>query len=355
MKKIAIIIPELARPGGAEKVAFDLMQEFNRRNYAVTVIRFDKLDSGETAYEVQGEDKHLNIPNRQGGVWVQMHLLLLRAWCFWRIFHKEKFDHIFSFLEAANIPCAIASSKSVLSVHLDPNTMTRKIWLAMTLLYPRAKRVVAVSQQMRVSLEQRAKLNNVKCIYNPIDIQLIQQKATMPIMSITRKFILGVGRLESQKRFDRLITAYANTSLKQECDLILVGSGSQANYLRKQIQELGLDDKILLIGFDDNPYKYMAKAQFQVMSSDYEGYPLVLIEALSLGCPIISTDCPTGPREIIQPYLNGLLVELTSEALTQAMDQLYYDKVLLNQLRNNALASVSANHIQLIADEWLAA
>ena len=95
MKKIAIIIPELARPGGAEKVAFDLMQEFNRRNYAVTVIRFDKLDPSETAYEVQGEDKHLNIPNRQGGVWVQMHLLLLRAWCFWRIFHKEKFDHIF--------------------------------------------------------------------------------------------------------------------------------------------------------------------------------------------------------------------------------------------------------------------
>ena len=82
MKKIAIIIPELARPGGAEKVAFDLMQEFNRRNYAVTVIRFDKLDPGEIAYEVQGEDKHLNIPNRQGGIWIQIYLLLLRAWWF---------------------------------------------------------------------------------------------------------------------------------------------------------------------------------------------------------------------------------------------------------------------------------
>ena len=355
MKKIAIIIPELARPGGAEKVAFDLMQEFNRRHYAVTVIRFDKLDPSETAYEVQGRDKHLNIPNRQGGLWIQMHLLLLRAWYFWRIFNEEKFDHIFSFLEAANIPCAIASSKSVLSVHLDPNTMTRKIWLAMTLLYPRAKRVVAVSQQMQACLEQRAKLNNVKCIYNPVDIQLIQEKSTAPIAYNTKKFILGVGRLEPQKRFDRLIAAYAKTNLKHECDLIIVGSGSQAESLKQQIQTLGLEDKIFLTGFDDNPYKYMAKAQFQVMSSDYEGYPLVLIEALSLGCPIISTDCPTGPREIIQPKINGLLVDLSSEALTKAMNQLYYDKVLLNHLKGNAVSSVRANHIQLIADEWLTA
>jgi glycosyltransferase involved in cell wall biosynthesis len=233
--------------------------------------------------------------------------------------------------------------------------MTKKIWLAMTLLYPRAKRVVAVSQQMRACLEQRAKLNNVKCIYNPIDIPLIQKKSLLPIPNQVKKFILGVGRLERQKRFDRLITAYAQTRLQQECNLIIVGSGSQAVILKQQIHDLGLEDKALLIGFDDNPYKYMAKAQFQVMSSDYEGYPLVLIEALSLGCPIISTDCPTGPREIIQPYLNGLLVDLNAEALTEAMDQLYYDNALLNQLKINAAHSVSTNHIQLIADEWLAA
>jgi glycosyltransferase involved in cell wall biosynthesis len=355
MKKIAIVIAELAVPGGAEKVAVDLMEEFHRRHYDVTVIRFDKLDPGETAHEVPVRNIHLHIPGEEGGAAKQLLIMLKRAWQFRKIFQREKFDHIFAFLEQANIPCALASPSSVLSVHLDPNTMTRNIWRAMYWIYPRAKRVVAVSHQMQTCLEEGAKLKNVACIYNPINTQLIREKATAPI-SIEGRFILAVGRLEQQKRFDLLLAAFAKSRTQEHCTLVIVGRGSLQNALAQQILDLGLEHKAVLAGFDSNPYKYMAKAEFQVMSSDYEGYPLVLIEALSLGCPIVSTDCPTGPREIIKHNVNGLLVEKGNiDAIAKGIDQLFFNDAKREEMRKTAIESVRDNDIVAIADAWLAA
>ncbi len=113
---------------------------------------------------------------------------------------------------------------------------------------------------------------------------------------------------------------------------------------------------MILVGFDANPYKYMAHAEFQVMSSDYEGYPLVLIEALSLGCPIVSTDCPTGPREIIRHGENGLLVEKGNvDAIAAGIDELFFDTAKCAQMRQLAVESVRGNDIAAVADAWLAA
>lgn len=355
MKKIAIVIAELAVPGGAEKVAADLMEEFHRRHYDVTVIRFDELDPGETAHEVPVRDIHLHIPGEAGGAAKQLLIMLKRAWQFRKIFQREKFDHIFAFLEQANIPCALASPASVLSVHLDPNTMTRNIWRAMYWIYPRAKRVVAVSHQMQTCLEEGAKLKNVACIYNPINTRLICEKAAVPI-NIEGKFILAVGRMEQQKRFDLLLTAFAKSLAREHCKLVIVGKGSLKAMLTQQVLELGLENQAILVGYDNNPYKYMAKAELQVMSSDYEGYPLVLIEALSLGCPIVSTDCPTGPREIIEHEVNGLLVEKGNiDAIAKGIDQLFFDDTKRERMRQAAIESVRNNDIVAVADAWLKA
>jgi glycosyltransferase involved in cell wall biosynthesis len=92
------------------------------------------------------------------------------------------------------------------------------------------------------------------------------------------------------------------------------------------------------------------------MSSDYEGYPLVLIEALSLGCPIVSTDCPTGPREIIKHNVNGLLVEKGNiDAIAKGIDQLFFNDAKREEMRKTAIESVRDNDIVAIADAWLAA
>ena len=108
-------------------------------------------------------------------------------------------------------------------------------------------------------------------------------------------------------------------------------------------------------GYEGNPYKYMARAVFQVMSSDSEAYPVVLIEALSLGCPVIATDCLGGSREIVQDGYNGFLVPLDDEqALSREMDRLYYAPDLRAKLAKQAPDSVRNNDIRTVADAWLA-
>ncbi len=355
MKKIAIVIAELAAPGGAEKVAVDLAEEFRLRDYEVTVVKFARLPPDITRHDVPVRIINLDIPERPGGLFTQITILLHRAWQFRKLFQREQFDHIFSFLEAANVPCALACADSVLSVHLDPSTMTRSEWLAFRWLYPRAKRVIAVSRQMQDLLEKQAHLKNVNCIYNPVNTQLIHEKA-QEHLALEGRFILSVGRLEKQKRFDLLIEAFAQSKAQQDCKLVIVGRGSQQDVLEQRIKALGLEERVLLVGFDPNPYKYMAKAEFQVMSSDYEGYPLVLIEALSLGCPIVSTDCPTGPREIIRHGENGLLVEKGNvSAIAAGIDELFYDPEKQAQMRLQGRESVRGNDIAAVADAWLAA
>jgi glycosyltransferase involved in cell wall biosynthesis len=355
MKKIAIVIAELAAPGGAEKVAVDLAEEFRQRDYEVTIVKFARLPPGITRHDIPVRMINLDIPERPGGLFIQVSILLQRAWQFRQLFQREQFDHIFSFLEAANVPCALACADAVLSIHLDPSTMTRSEWLAFRWLYPRAKRVIAVSRQMQDLLEKQAHLKNVNCIYNPVNTRLIREKAQETI-DIDGRFILAVGRLEKQKRFDLLLEAFAQSQARHDCKLVIVGRGSQQEALEQAIKTLGLAERVILVGFDPNPYKYMAKADFQVMSSDYEGYPLVLIEALSLGCPIVSTDCPTGPREIIRHGENGLLVEKGNvAAIASGIDALFFDTATREQMRQQAQESVRGNDIAVVADAWLAA
>ena len=114
---------------------------------------------------------------------------------------------------------------------------------------------------------------------------------------IDTPYIVNVGKFKQQKRHDVLIKAYAKANVQEK--LVLVGTGELLEASQRLVKELGIEDKVVFTGFKKNPYPYMKHAKFMVLSSDFEGLGLVILESLALGTPVISTDCPSGPNEIL--------------------------------------------------------
>ncbi len=125
--------------------------------------------------------------------------------------------------------------------------------------------------------------------------------------------MLGVGRLSAQKNCPLLIRAVAKVRRQRPVRLLILGEGDDRAALEALVRDLDLTDCVGLPGFVDNPFAYMRHAQLFVLSSDWEGLPTVLIEALACGCPVVSTDCPSGPLEILDGGTYGALVPMRDE------------------------------------------
>ena len=195
------------------------------------------------------------------------------------------------------------------------------------LLYPWANGIVAVSNGSAKDLAQITglSLERIKVIYNPVITPELIEKSKAPVAhpwfaAGESPIILGVGRLAPQKDFSTLIQAFAQVEPIKPCRLVILGEGRDKKALQTLIHQLGLEDKVALLGFVDNPYAYLAKATVFVLSSIYEGLPTVLIEAMALGTSVVSTNCESGPREILNNGEYGELINVgDTEALAKAI------------------------------------
>jgi len=255
---------------------------------------------------------------------------------------KNKPDAVLSATHFANeIACVaklITRSKTrlVLSEHtnlsadiVDSPGRVRPRILALTTrwIYPLADAVVAVSDGVaedmcRVSGLARSKVTTV---YNPIDFRSLSAMAKEPVEEPwfapgQPPVILAIGRLEVQKNFPNLFRAFALVKQQTPARLIILGEGSERNRLTAMLAEMGLEDNVSLAGFVGNPAAYMAHSAVFAMSSSWEGMPVALIEALALGIPVVSTDCPSGPSEVLDRGRYGELVPMDdSQALAEAI------------------------------------
>jgi len=193
-------------------------------------------------------------------------------------------------------------------------------------LFAQTNGVISVSQGVGDDLVRLGlPPNKSQVIYNPIaDDQLIaQSKAAIDHPWFTTKthpIILGVGRLEEQKDYPTLIKAFAVVHKQLDAKLVILGEGRERATLQTLINELKLQDAITLLGHVDNPFSYMKQSDLFVLSSVREGFGNVIAEALAIGCPVVSTDCPSGPNEILANGQFGMLVPMQSpEALGQAI------------------------------------
>ena len=194
-------------------------------------------------------------------------------------------------------------------------------------MYARADGVVAVSRGVAEDVVRITGLpsDRVRVVPNPVVTPELERLANAPLphawlLHKETPVILGVGGLRRQKDFQTLLRAFAAMRRQRPCRLIILGEGRQRQRLEALSRELGVQGDVPLPGFEPNPYPYMAAADLFVLSSLWEGFGAVLVEALALGLPVVSTDCPTGPREILGDGRFGRLVPVGDPtAMAQAM------------------------------------
>jgi len=220
--------------------------------------------------------------------------------------------------------------------------------------YKRADLVLANSYAMQTDLIENFKIKTpVRVIYNPIDLNFIRtHKDEVPDFVFEKDIFhfVNVGGFRKEKNHLLLLQSFF--ILKNlPCKLVIVGGGVMEDELKQKVSDLGLRDKVIFCGFEQNPFKYVSRCDCFVLSSDVEGFPNVLIEALACGKPVISTDCSSGPRELLAPATDlhhrainnyeigeyGILTPVNDiAALAAAMKKMYEDGALRKQFSEKA-------------------
>jgi glycosyltransferase involved in cell wall biosynthesis len=220
-------------------------------------------------------------------------------------------------------------------------------YTGMRLFYPHTDHIVAVSDGVCADIKSITGMppSRVTTVANPVISDELMEKSREAVnhpwfTDSNEPTILGVGRLTEQKDFTTLIRAFALVRERSACKLVILGEGRQREQLKDLISSLGLNNDVFLPGFEPNPYAWITASSLFVLSSKWEGSPNVLTESLALGTPVVSTDCRSGPKEILQDGKYGKLVAVGDfKGLAEAMV-----RTLEQPLPPETLREASANH-----------
>ncbi len=327
MRHIAFFIPSMVG-GGAERVVVNLLKGMLSENVSLDLV----LASATGPYMNQ-------IPPQVRIVNLDSQRVIKAIVPLYRYIRKNKPHVLISHLCHANVIAALAKelaftkTQLILVEHDTLSVSESEVFRArfvpplMKLFYPRADKIVGVSEAVSRDLETELglKKGKIKTVYNPVVNDELINKAKEPLdhpwlQPDSPPVFIAVGRLTLKKDFSTLIKAFANLRKKVKARLIILGEGELRPELEAIINKLGIADDVSMPGFVKNPYAYMARASAFILSSLWEGLPTVLIEAMACGCPVISTDCPSGPAEILAEGKYGELVPMSNVmALSAAM------------------------------------
>ncbi len=305
--KIILLVSKLSG-GGAERVASELSLNLPDNIERVLVLLENKKD-----YPYKGDLKVLNTKkvgryNFPGRIFN----ILSRYWQFRKIVKTENPDWVIAFSPALCFLSSLVFKNTVARANTY-HSLANKSFLEkikIKIAYQRAEKVTAISYGVKEDLQKSFYIKKeIKVIHNPTDINVIKnniaEENSDPLFKIWIQekipIIITAGRLVEQKGCWHLIRAFSKLREDKVCRLVILGEGPMEDKLKNLAKSLGVKEDIYFVGFQKNPYIYFSKANIFILSSLCEGFGKVIVEAMACSLPIISTDCRSGPREILAP------------------------------------------------------
>ncbi len=352
-KKICIVTLSLAK-GGAERSSALLSKMLNDLGYEIHIVTI----LPDIDYNFSGTLFNLGkLKNKKNTFFNRIKRLII----FKNYLKKQKFDVIVDSRVRTKVFLEFITTKfiyKVPTIYMIHNFETSKVftkynWLN-TYLY-KNEIMAAVSKAAKEKFQNMFNLNQIHTIYNGFDFNDINKNTNDNNIEAPKDYIIFYGRIDdAHKNLKLLIDAYKVSKLQQEqIKLLILGDGLDYNEIFNYVKQRKLSEHIIFKEFTVNPYPYVKKARFMMLSSRFEGFPMVIPEALSLGIPVISVDCQSGPNEVIKNGYNGLLVENYNEiALAEAMNSFIFDDNLYEDCKKNTKQSVKKFSKQFIAKDW---
>jgi len=322
MKRLAVLI-SLSGEGGVERMVLNLVREFA----ATPALAVDLV-------LIRDESRHLqNLPESVRIVRLGVRHSLLAVPAIARYLREARPEALLAavlarWLTGAPTRVVVRLGTTLSEAIKDRNPLLRWLrFLPIRLLYPRADAMVAVSSGVAddVRATARVRADRIHVVRNPVITPDIERQAAEAVahawlVDAQVPVVLGVGRLTRQKDFPTLIRAFAKVRRQRPIRLIVLGEGRDRAALERLAEQEGVGADVDLPGFQANPYAWLARSSLFVLSSAWEGSPNALTEAMALGVPVVSTDCRSGPRELLDGGRYGPLVPVgDADALAVAM------------------------------------
>jgi glycosyltransferase involved in cell wall biosynthesis len=351
--RVGLVISSL-RAGGAERVASILADTWSAQGIDVTLLTF--FPSATDFYRLSGAIRRevIGFVYESDGYCRRLTFRLQRAIQLRKALRKLRPDVLISFGHNTNLLvlfCAMALRIPVIvSERTDPRLApaTWKARWSRPWLYRCASAIVVQSHAVRKWVEQSLSEKTIRVIPNPVTPPSVDH------LRCKEKRIVGMGRLAREKGFDLLIAAFARcSSLHPDWRLAIFGDGPEREALGQLAERLGVQEKVVFGGLIRETAAELASSEIFVLSSRFEGFPNVLLEAMSCGVAVVSFDCQSGPAEIISNGTDGILVPRDDvELLSASLSELMSDKLLRSKLGSNARKVVERYRVDKVSDMW---
>jgi len=362
--RILVFIHSLSS-GGAERVSSTLANHWADKGHQVTLVTI--ADRSRDFYRLDPQIKRLalGMETRSDGFFDAIVNNFRRIWALYRVLREEKPTVAIAMMPTANVTIAISGSlariPTIGSERAYPPLMRiGRFWMsARRHVYPLLSGIVAQTKESAEWLRANAPAPRIMVIPNPISYPLKEQSSPILAGSVfpqhtDGKVLLAVGRLVDEKGYDLLLAAFSDIAPRHpNWSLIVLGEGELRSKLDALVIDLGLQNRVFFPGAAGNVGEWYEAADAFVMTSRFEGFPNTLLEALSYGLPSLAVDCKTGPRDMIESEVNGLLVPQDDlQALIAGLDRMLGDDALRQRLALNAMDARDRYAVPRIAQRW---